>query len=246
MANPFIPAVEALVASIAQNEASAIGHAARLVADAAEGDRLVHLFGTGHSQLLEGEGFFRAGGLACVNPLFVPELGLYRGPLEATAAERDVRFAALVFERYAISSGDAMLVFSNSGVNAVPVEVARRARHVGAAVIGIASKEYMARAISTHPDHLKLESVVDVLVDTHVPPGDALIRLDGIPAAVGPASTIASALVLNAVLVEAVQELVGRGVVPPVYVSSKLHGADEHNARLVARYRSRIPQLVAS
>ncbi|MDR7485381.1 MAG: SIS domain-containing protein [Armatimonadota bacterium] len=243
MAADFFAAVAALIAEIVRDEEASVGRAADLVADAVARDRLVHLFGTGHSRLLVEDGFFRAGSLACVKPILVPELTLSSGALAAMEAERDIRVADLVWTRYRIEGGDVLVVFSTSGVNVVPIEVARRARSAGAGVVAIASRRYMAQAPSTHPEGLRLEDVVDVLVDNHVALGDALVALPGLATPVGPGSTIAGSFLLHAIFVEAVRRLLARGITPPVYVSSKLSGADQHNAALVARYRDRITLL---
>lgn len=234
-----------MMGEIATAEAATIERAARLVAGAVAHGGLVHLFGAGHSQLLAEEGFFRAGGLACVNPLLVPELAPRAGPLASIAAERDVRSADLVFARYRLVRGDVLIVFSNSGISAVPVEVSRRARLATVHVIGVASKRYMAEAAPSHPEGLKLQDVVDVLIDNHGVPGDAILTLPGLPVAVGPSSTITGALILHAVLVEAVAYLSAQGIVPPIYLSGKVIGADAHNAALLDRYRDRIPLLAS-
>jgi uncharacterized phosphosugar-binding protein len=238
----FVGRVQQVIAEITEAELPSIASAADLVVEAVAGDRLVHLFGSGHSQLLALEGFLRAGSLACVNPLIVPELGPGAG-LAALRAERDVRWAPRILNRARVDAGDVLIVLSNSGVNAVPVEVARRARDRGVGTVGIVARRYMAAASSTHPAGLKLADVVDVLIDNHGVLGDAVLEVDGAAVPVGPISTIAGAVILHAVLVEAVGRLAARGVTPPVYVSSKLAGADEHNAALVARYQHRVPLL---
>ncbi|OFX27395.1 MAG: hypothetical protein A2Z07_04090 [Armatimonadetes bacterium RBG_16_67_12] len=239
----FIAAIQELIKETARDESANLRLAAEIVAKALDQDRLIHLFGTGHSRLLAEEGFFRAGGLACINPVVIHELSLLMDPLLATAAERDVTVAARVFTRYRISPGDVMIVFSNSGVNAVPVEVARGARLLGAHVIAVASRRYMSQASSNHPDGLKLGDLADVLIDNHGVPGDAVLQIPGLPTRVGPASTIVGALILHAVLAGAVSRSVARGIAPPVYMSSKLPGADEHNAAIAARYRHRVAAL---
>ena len=49
--------------------------AAALMADAIENDRLIHVYGGGgHTTLPVGEMFFRAGGLANINPVMEPAL----------------------------------------------------------------------------------------------------------------------------------------------------------------------------
>lgn len=95
--------------------------------------------GRGH-QPCRGSGDRCAVGLAFLNPLLVPEVALGSGPLAATEAEQDVNVADVVFNRYRILPGEVVFVFSNSGVNPLPVEVARRARMAGASVVAVASR----------------------------------------------------------------------------------------------------------
>lgn len=97
-----------------------------------------------------------------------------------------------------------------------------------------------------HPTGLRLEDVVDVLVDNHVAADDALVTLPGLTTPVGPGFTIAGSFVLHAISVEAACRLLARGVTPPIYMSNKLPGADEHHAALVARFRDRITLLELS
>jgi uncharacterized phosphosugar-binding protein len=48
---------------------------------------------------------------------------------------------------------------------------------------------------------------------------------------------------LNAVFVEAASVLAGEGTEPPVYRSSNMPGAVEHNEDLIERFRGRVRHL---
>ena len=62
--------LQELLEWIAGSQLEAIERAAAIIAEAAKQDRLVHIIGTGvHSRLATEDGFFRAGGLANVNPI---------------------------------------------------------------------------------------------------------------------------------------------------------------------------------
>lgn len=55
--------------------------------------------------------------------------------------------------------------------------------------------------------------------------------MDGFAPRVGPTSTVTGAAILNAVVAEAVERLVARGITPEVYRSANVEGGDALNAR---------------
>ena len=67
--------------------------------------------------------------------------------------------------------------------------------------------------------------------------------MDGTGLKAGPTSTVIGATLLNAIFVEASCTLAAEGVEPPVYRSSNMPGASEHNRRLVERLKARIRHL---
>jgi len=81
------------------------------------------------------------------------------------------------------------------------------------------------------------------VLDTRVPSGDGVVKIPGVPVDVGPVSTVVGAALVNAVVVDAVEILVARGVDVPVFASQNVDGTDESNALLNARYRGRIREL---
>ena len=63
--------------------------------------------------------------------------------------------------------------------------------------------------------------------------GDAAVDIEGLDSPVAPTSTVVGAAILNAVVAEAVQMLVDRGIVPDVYASANTTAGDSANARFV-------------
>jgi uncharacterized phosphosugar-binding protein len=84
---------------------------------------------------------------------------------------------------------------------------------------------------------------VDIAVDTKVPIGDAVIRIDGVGEPVAAVSTFANAYALNALVLRTVELLVESGVEPPVWRSGNAPGGDEANARFLAKFRDRVRKL---
>ena len=69
---------------ILAEELSSIRSAAELCARAIAGGGLIHVLGTGHSHILAEELFYRAGGLAAVNPILVDRLMLHVSAVDST------------------------------------------------------------------------------------------------------------------------------------------------------------------
>ena len=79
-----------------------------------------------------------------------------------------------------------MMVFSASGLTAVPVEMARGAKARGMRVIAVTS---VAQSMSAEPEPAagaRLLEVADLVIDVCTPPADALVTIDGLDTPVGP------------------------------------------------------------
>jgi uncharacterized phosphosugar-binding protein len=136
-----------------------------------------------------------------------------------------------------------VIIVSNSGINAVPIELAMEAKAIGAKTIAVTAAESYAAAKSRHSSGKKLGDVVDLVVDSRVPSGDAVVELDGLDAKVGAASTTLGAALMNAIVVETSAKLLERGVQPPAIVSMNVPGGDERNRALEAKYGPRLRML---
>nr|WP_208407934.1 sugar isomerase domain-containing protein [Amycolatopsis granulosa] len=219
-----------------ERNAAAIRQAAGLVLDAVRADALVFTAGAGHSLAAVAETFYRAGGLACVYPLYHPDLLPLHSAAASTAAERRSGLAAQVLAERAPGPGDVLFVFSNSGVNPYPVELAAAVR---APVVAVTSRAAVAaaprRSPSTLPDH------ADVVLDTGVRPGDAAFPEDG-PRTVA-LSSLLNVYLWNEVLAHVDDLARAAGIEVPLWRSSNVADGDAANTALLERYRPRVPAL---
>lgn len=200
---------------------------------------LVYLFGTGHSHLLALDLHYRAGGPAYVVPVLDEALMLHEGAIASTERERTPGVAAEVFARYPVGAEDCVIVISNSGVNAVPVEAAARVKAAGATLIALTSRAYSEAVAAGRPT---LAGSADIVIDNGLPPGDALAALPGTDLKAGPGSTAIGSALLQALFAEAAARMARDGA-PPIYLSANMPGAAENNRGLIERYRPRNPHL---
>jgi uncharacterized phosphosugar-binding protein len=219
---------------VERHNAAALDRAADLLLPAVTGGGLVHTGGSGHSLGMVLEGFFRAGGLACVHPLYAPAISPLHGAWPATEAERRTGLAEPVLAAAAPRPGDVVVVFSNSGVNPYPVELAGAARSRGLPVIAFVSGPSMAAAPPRAGT--RLGEVADLVIDTLVPPGDASYPAEAPRTA--PLSSLACVYLWNLVLAR----MADRADLP-LWASANTPGGDERNAALLERYSVRVPAL---
>jgi uncharacterized phosphosugar-binding protein len=242
-ADSYLGQIRAMIERLHDEQLGQIREAGRLVAEALRADRLVHVFGTGHSHMLAEEGLYRAGGLAPVNAILESGLMLHEGAAVSTRLEKLPGYSPIVANKYGFEEGDLLIVISNSGVNAAPVEMALLAKEAGLKVLAISSLAY-SKSVEPNPGaSARLYEIADLTLDNLGEPGDAVVEVDGTGLKVGPTSTVIGATLLNAIFVEATCTLAAEGVEPPVYRSSNMPGAPEHNRRLVERFRGRIRHL---
>lgn len=229
-----------LMNQVMTHESMSIQSAVLLCAETIEAGGVIHVFGTGHSALAVADTFYRAGGLACVNAILEEPVSLYAGGLVGSWAERQSGLARLILDRYDLKRGEPIIIFSVSGVNTVPVEVAREARTRGLPVVAVTSRSYSQAIAEERVLAGTLLTEADLVIDNHVPFGDAVLEIPGSEHRAAPVSTIAASFVYNLILEQITQRLGERGITPPIFVSGNVPGSQNHNAKLIARYRSRI------
>jgi uncharacterized phosphosugar-binding protein len=238
----FFEAIQELQTRVINSQSELLSTVATHMAAVIEQEKRVFVFGTGHSHMLSEEGFYRAGGLAAVTPIFVPALMLHENPGFSSKLERTPGFARIILERYEPRAGEILFVFSNSGVNQLPVEMALEARHKGLEVIAVCSLAY-ARVAPLSSVGQRLYEVADFTIDNGGLPGDGLLNIPDSDWLVGPSSTILNALIWNCLVVETVQKLHASGVDLPLIASLNMPGAAEHNEQLFAKWRKINPAL---
>jgi uncharacterized phosphosugar-binding protein len=220
----------------------ALERAADLCAEAIGAGGLVHLFGTGHSRIAVEEMFPRYGSYPGFHPIVELSMTFHtqvvgaNGQRQAMYIERMEGLGEVVLRNFDLRPPDAMMVFSASGLGAVPIEVARIARERGLAVIAVTSLAATEAGESSHSTGSRLRDHADVVLDLCTPPADALVELDGLDTPVGPGSTIAAVALANEVKVRTATRLVERGSLPPVLTSASVVGADESRRLFDAAY----------
>src|SRR4051812_8013868 len=145
----------ALLERVRATQAAAIETAAQWCAEAIAADGLVHLFGPGHSRIPVEEMFPRYGSYPGFNPIaelsmtFHTQVVGANGQRQAMFIERTPGLAEIILDNFRYGPKDVMMVFSASGLTAVPVEMARGARRRGLRVIAVTS---VAQSMSGEPD----------------------------------------------------------------------------------------------
>lgn len=216
--------------------------AAEWLGEALANDGWLYAFGTGHSHMLAEEIFYRAGGLAHACPILDDLLMLHKEAIEATYLERKEGYAAGLLSHYPVAKGDVLVVASNSGRNAVPIELAMLGRERGLKVVVVTNVAHTTAWLSRHSSGKRLADVGDVVIDNCGVEGDAAMEMPGVPSAVGPTSSITGMFIINALIVQGIENAVARGVAPEVFISSNTSG-DNHNDRLLQKYKSRVRHL---
>ena len=240
----YIDELQNVLARIKKEQLHAIEAAGQLIADTLVAGGVIHTFGTGHSHLIADEAFFRAGGIAAINPILDERLIFLKGALESTRAERVAGFARSLIERESVGPSDVAIIVSNSGRNIVPVEMALEMKARDLKVVAITSVEQSRASVPLHSSGKRLFELADVTIDNCVPPGDALLALPGLKARVGPSSTVAGAAIINSIMIEGVAETLRRGKEVPVLPSANIDGVTEETLKdLLSRYRGRIRYL---
>ena len=215
-----------IIEQVVANEDEAIQTAATWIADSLAEGGVVHLFGSGHSHMVAEEVFHRAGSMLPLSPMLDANL-TFLGHLNATLLERSPGYGSVVINSHDIRPGEVVFVISNSGVNPVPVEAAQAARARGAKTVSISSVEHYVEVPPRTGDGQRLSDVVDLAIDSHVPHGDALVRIPGVESPVGGASSVIGLAIINAIVVEAAAIMARRGDEPPVIPSMNVPDGDE-------------------
>jgi uncharacterized phosphosugar-binding protein len=248
----YLAAAAAIVEKIQATQMPALLAAAQLCANSIAAGGLVHLFGTGHSRIPVEEMFPRHGSFPGFHPIV--ELSMTHhtqvvganGQRQAMFIERMEGLGEIILRNFVFGPHDSFMIFSNSGVNAVVMDVALGVKQRGMPIIAVVSVEHCTQSASKHSSGQRLIDVADVVLDNCTPAGDAMVTLADLPYPVGPGSTIGYTALVNALKCLVADELTQRGQPPLVLTSSVLIGGDA-SADLFDRtyddYRARVAQV---
>lgn len=232
----YLSEAAAIIDRIAATQMRAIEHAAQICAHSIGTGGLVHAFGTGHSRIPVEELFPRHGSFPGFHPIV--ELSLTNhtqivganGQRQAMWLEKAEGFGDVILRNFDFGADDSFIIFSNSGVNAVVIDIARGARQRGLPVIAVVSFDHSNRSASGHSTGQKLLDYADVAIDNCTPAGDAMVTIAGLADPVGPGSTIGFAAIANAVKTRTAELLVEMGT-PPLVLSSSVFLGDAATER---------------
>ncbi len=232
-----------VVERVLNTQGGQIEKAAEFVCETLAKDGLVHTFGVGHSHLVAEEVLWRSGTLVPVHAILEPSMTGHSEILKSAYMEKLEGTGKIICDYHKITPPDSLIVISNSGNNQAPIDVAVEARRRDVRVIGICSVAYCSNLKPRHSSGRKLIDVVDVLIDNYGIIGDTSVKIAGVDQPLGPTSTITGVYIIHAVLIQAAQNLIDRGIVPKVYWSGSLPDGMEANQQYVDEYWTRIRNL---
>lgn len=236
-----------------RSQAQQIQQAADWCAQTILAGRMVHVFGSGHSRIMVEELWPRYGSFPGFNPIV--ELSLtFHNPVVGANGQRQAMFlenvpglASRILRNFSLDVRDTALVISSSGCNVVPIEMAMGFKQAGVRTIALVSLDHARATNSRHQTGHRLHEVCDLVLDNGAPPGDALVKIDGLATPVAPASTVGGCAIINCLKAEIADRLTRAGQPPTVLTSSVHVGAqrsaelfeaayDEHARRLAQLY----------
>ncbi len=240
MMEKYLKIINSTLEQIKDTQGENIHAAAEVFAETIKKDGLIHLFGTGHSHMIALEGYSRAGGLAVINPILEENLMLHHGAIKSGSLERLSGYAAAIIALNDIKRRDCLVVISNSGRNAVPVEMALEIRKRNIPCIAITSLAHSRASLSRHSSGKRLFEAADIIIDNCGPNGDASLEIPGLPTAIAPLSTITGAFIIHSITAIAIESLLAQGITPPVFISGNASGSELHNYEILEKYKHRI------
>jgi uncharacterized phosphosugar-binding protein len=245
----FIDAAQDIVNAIRETQTDNIETAAEWCADSILQRGLVHLFGTGHSRIPVEEMFPRHGSYPGFHPIIDLSMTFHtqvvgsNGQRQAMLIEKMEGLGETILQNFVFRAYDTFIIFSNSGVNNVIMDVAFGAKARGMKVIGVVSVDHCLATAPRHKSGKRLVDVADLTIDNCTPKGDALVKIDGLDYPVGPGSSVGYAVIVNALKSAIAAKLTAAGQPPLVLTSGVLIGGEASNTlfdRTYDDYRDRV------
>lgn len=248
----YLTAVGEQINWVMRNQSEAIERAAELCATSIQNDGLVFTFGTGHGAFPALESFPRTGTVTGFRPIVESSmLSMHhvfgdQGTSQYRFIHKMEGLGQAILRSYQIAENDCLILFSNSGINPVIIDMALDFKERGLPVIGVTSIPHSSHVAGRHSSGLRLFEAADVVIDSGVMSQDASIDIEGFDRKVGPVSTPVVVAISHAINSRTTEILVERGYHPMVMVNPNTSSAAEANrlndlnyADLWRRLRSR-------
>jgi uncharacterized phosphosugar-binding protein len=231
------------IETIKTTQTDTISRAAEEIAKRLEKGGILYVFGSGHSHVLAEELYARAGGLIQAKALVPHELTVDLDMEKSTLLERTDGLAEIVFATNKIRSCDVLIIVSNSGRNAVPVQMAQGAKQRGIFTIALTNLTHSKSVSSRDKSGKKLYELCDLVLDSCGQAGDALVPVPGKDYSIAPASTIFGAVIMEMLVCSIVETLLARGSEPFIMKSSNMDGTDDYNRNIKQQLKETFPEL---
>ena len=244
----YLDTIKANLERVKKEQAENIRKAAELMADAVANDKLISVYGGGgHTTLVMGEMFFRAGGFANINPIMETGLSVFNQALKYLELERIENYGSAIMRYYNLQKDDVLIIFHNIGINAATIDAAMEAKKAGAKIIAVSSsywQDEMPRDhFIRHSNGKNLFDYADVAIDDYNPVGDAAVNVPGCETSIAPISNVVDFTIAHWLEIECVRICVERGIEPPLWSSANVPGGDEKNAAKLKKYRPLVKNL---
>jgi|TARA_B110000037_G_scaffold216358_1_gene275249 uncharacterized phosphosugar-binding protein len=232
----YIEKIKILIDKLASEQKEQLSLASQWVAEVISKDGIIHTLGTGHSQMVGMELFGRASSIANVNAIMDDMVLLTSGARRSSEIEKISGIAGILWNKYTFKQKDLFIIISNSGRNALPIEMAIKAKQKGLKVIAITSLTQSKKYKSRHDSGKNLFQIADLIIDNCVPSGDGIMTSNG--KLIGPSSSILGMLIVNCIASEAVKICSEKGIDVPVFQSQNID--ETNNDELYKKFESRI------
>ena len=183
----YLKIVRETVDAIEADQLESIKIAALKFAKTILEERLVHVFGTGHSRMAVEEMFPRYGSFPGFHPIVELSMTYHNQVVARTVSGRRCSWktspvSVRCFGETSRPTRDCLLAISTGGCGAVTIDVAIEAKTRGMFVVALTSLAHSGVSESRHESGRKLHEVADLVLDQHAPAGDAIVRIDGLEA----------------------------------------------------------------
>ena len=219
-----------------------IQKAADWLAESILADRMVHVFGSGHSRIMVEEMWPRYGSFPGFNPIVELSLTYHNnvvganGQRQAMYLENVSGLAEKILRNFGLSEKDTALIISSSGCNVVPIEMAELFQKKKIKVVALITQKHLTASTSKRADGKKLSDFADLLLDTGAPAGDSMITVDGLETPVSPGSTVGGIMIINSIKAEVARLLTEAGKPPKVLTAGCVVGQEKATALFEAAY----------
>jgi len=233
-----------LLSELRDTQSEIIQKASVLCAERIARGGLVFLFGNGHSRMMCEEMTPRQGGFPGFVALVETALSNHAAIIGANGLRSSLYlenyegYAEHILSSFHFGPDDAFIIISTSGIRPVIVEMAMGARSRGLPVIGIVSKAHSDEAKAVHSTGKKLVDCADLVIDNLCPPGDCVLKLDGLEWKTGPVSTITGAMIINMIRCGTAEALLAKGMKPVILPSHQFLGNTSAAEQLDAFYEA--------